>query len=156
MRGSVGVSTTWPIATKQLYTWSVCFEPALNYIALIPCVLHPCTLSSFHFTEVYVSFIFVSLTSTRLTYTPSIILCLVQVQYSSFHFTEVIILHLVQGQLEQAGVEKVEETLCSYQVWNFCWGLSCPPLLRNQNFEPLTEMPTSCATSTCTWRSSNA
>ena len=74
------------------------FEPALNYVALIPCILHPCTLSSFHFTEVYVSFIFVSLTSTRLTYTPS------------------IILHLVQGQLEQAGVEKVEETLCSYQV----------------------------------------
>ena len=72
------------------------FEPALNYVVLIPHILHCCTLSSFHFTEVYIFFILSFLTFIRLTYTPSIILHLVQVQYSSFHFTEVIILRLVQ------------------------------------------------------------
>ena len=46
------------------------------------------------------------LTFTRLTCTPSIILRLVQVQYSSFHFTEVIILRLVTGITRTSRAER--------------------------------------------------
>ena len=67
----VGISTTWSVVTKHLYTWSVRFEPALNYVVLIPRVLRP--VPSVHSISLRCTYtLFYSLlTFTRLTCTPS-------------------------------------------------------------------------------------